>query len=184
MDKKRYTFRGWHKTDYIDFFISVGSVFMAFLTTLFFSIAAVIKHIPIPQEVYSIPVGFGIFFFAYIWDSMAHRSVYKEKIDSMELKVHTFMVYYAGFCLFASFILAYWFPGLMLSFIIGFMFLKTMYSVYDEIGYHWPRFKAGRSDMIEMTAHWAQFLGNIVYDVGFMYLIYWNKYEVVKALFR
>lgn len=172
MDKSRYTLRGWPLSDYIDFFISVGSVGGAFFLTLAFTIAALVKHIPIPQEVYSIPIGFGMFFLAYIWDGLAHRSIYKDKIDKQELFVHHFMVFYSGFPLFVAFVLAYWLPGLMLSFIMGFLFLKTMYSLYDELAFHWPRFRQGRSDMIEMSAHWMQFLSNILYDVGFLYLIY------------
>lgn len=185
MDTKgRYSFRGWPKSDYIDFFVSIGSVFGAFLLSLIFLIALKLKNIAIPQEVYSIPIGFGLFFFAYIWDSIAHRSIYKNKIDRKELIVHNFMIFYSGFPLFASFILAYWLPGLMLPFIIGFLFLKTMYSLYDEYACHWVRFNEGRSDMVEMSAHWLQFLGNILYDIGFLYLIYWNKYEIIKMLFR
>jgi hypothetical protein len=184
MDKSRYTLRGWPLSDYIDFTISVGSVLGAFLLTLAFTIAAIIKHVPVPQEVYAVPIGFGMFFMAYVWDGLAHRSIYKDKIDKQELFVHHFMVFYSGFPLFVSFVLAYWLPGLMLSFIVGFLFLKTMYSLYDEFAFHWPRFRQGRSDMIEMSAHWMQFLSNVVYDVGFLYLIYWNKYECVKAIFR
>lgn len=182
--KNRYTLRGWPLSDYVDFFISVGSVFGAFLLTLTFTIAATIKHIPIPQEVYAVPIGFGIFFFAWIFDSIAHRSVYKNKIDNFELKIHNMMVYASGFPLFISFVLAYWLPGLMLPFIIGFLFNKTLFSIIDEAMAHWPRFRTGRSDMIEMYAHAGQFFGNVLFDVGFLYLIYWNHYEVVKALFR
>lgn len=182
--KAKYSLRGWPLKDYIDFFVSLGSVCFAFLLTLGFTIVAAVKHIPIPQEVLSIPIGFGLFFFAYIWDSIAHRSIFKNQIDREELVVHHFMVFYSGFPLFISFILAYWLPGLMLPFIIGFMAMKLLYSLHDEFYHHWGRFRAGRSDMIEMTAHYFQFLSNFLYDIGFLYLIYWNHYEVVKALFR
>ncbi len=180
----RYSFRGWPASDYLDFFISIGSVFSAFLITLIFLIMIKLKNIPVPQEILAIPIGFGLFFLAYIWDSLAHRSVYKNKIDRTELVIHTFMIYYSGFPLFTSFVLAYWLPALMLPFIIAFLFMKTMYSLIDEARFHWPRFENGRSDMVELTAHCFQFLGNILYDIGFLYLIYWNKYEVIKALFR
>lgn len=182
--KERYTLRGWPLADYVDFAVSIGSVFGAFFTTLFFTIWASIRHIPIPQEAYAIPIGFGLFAFAWIFDSIAHRSVYANVIDAQEKLVHNIMVYCSGFPLFISFVLAYWVPGLMLPFIIGFLFTKTMFSIIDEAAFHWPRLRAGRSDIIEMYAHYTQFLANVLFDVGFLYLIYWNKYEVIKALFR
>jgi len=180
----RYTLRGWAGSDWVDFGASIGSVWGAFLTTLFFTIWAVVRHVPIPPEVYSIPIGFGLFAIAWIFDSIAHRSVYKNQIDRDELVIHNFMVYGSGFPLFISFILAYWWPGFMLPFILAFLFLKTMYSLHDEFGFHWPRFRSGRSDFVEMTAHCIQFGSNVAYDVGFLYLIYWNHYAVVKALFQ
>lgn len=184
MEKSRYTLKGWPLADYIDFAISVGSVLGAFLLTLAFTVAALIKHIPIPEEVYSIPIGFGLFFFAWIFDSIAHRSVYANVIDAQEKLVHNIMVYASGFPLFISFVLAYWLPHLMFPFIIGFLFTKTMFSIIDECYFHWPRLRMGRSDKIEIYAHYGQFLANVLFDVGFLYLIYWDKYEVVKALFR
>jgi hypothetical protein len=184
MDKKgRYTFRGWSFKEYLDFFISVGSVWVAFLLTLGFTIAVLHKHIHIPQEALSIPIGFGMFAIVYVFDAMAHKSIYKNQIDKNELVIHNFMVS-SGFLLFVSFVLAYWLPGLMLPFIISFLFVKTMFSLIDETRFHWPRYEAGRSDLIEMSAHAGQFVGNILYDIGFLYLIYWNHYECVKALFH
>lgn len=182
--RARYSFRGWAVKEYLDFFVSVGSVWIAFFITLGFTIAAKYKHIHIPQEALSIPIGFGIFALGYIWDSIAHRSIYKNQIDNNELIIHNFMIFYSGFPLFFAFIIAYWLPGLMFPFIIAFLFVKTMYSLIDEIKHHWGRFEAGRSDKIELSAHWAQFVGNILYDIGFLYLIYWNHYEVIKMLFR
>ncbi len=182
--RKRYTLRGWPLSDYVDFFISVGSVFGAFFLTLGFTIFALIKHVPIPPETLSIPIGFGVFAFAWIFDSIAHRSVYANVIDAQEKLIHNIMVYLSGFPLFISFILAYWVPGLMFPFIIGFLFTKTLFSIIDEAAFHWPRLRAGRSDAIEMYAHYGQFFANVLFDVGFLYLIYWNHYEVIKALFR
>lgn len=183
MNLTRYTLRGWPLSDYIDFAVSLGSVFGAFFSTLFFTIWTTLRHIPIPQEVYSIPIGFGLFSFAWIFDSIAHRSIYKNKIDRDEFIIHQFMVYGSGFPLFVSFVLAYWWPGLMMPFIGCFLFLKTMYSLYDEFGFHWPRFRSGRSDIIEMTAHAIQFGSNVLFDIGFLYLIYWNHYACIKEIF-
>jgi hypothetical protein len=181
--RARYSLKGWSTKEYLDFFISVGSVWAAFLITLGFTLVVAYKHIHIPQEALSIPIGFGIFALAYVWDGLAHKSIYKDKIDSNELVIHNFMIS-SGFLLFISFIVAYWLPGLMFPFIMAFLFIKTMYSLIDEIKFHWVRFEANRSDLVEMSAHGAQFVGNILYDIGFLYLIYWNHYEVIKALFR
>src|SRR6266516_2521387 len=170
MEKSRYSLRGWSKAEYIDFGISIGIVFGAFLTTLVFTIAAIIKHIQIPQEVLAIPIGFGAFISAYFFDAIAHRSVYKDQIDKDELIIHHLMVYGSSFPLFISLVLAYWWPHLMMPFIACFVFLKTMYSLGDEFLFHWPRYKQKRSDLIEMSAHAVQFASNVLFDVGWIYL--------------
>lgn len=180
----RYSFRGWTKAEYIDYIFAMGGIMIAVLAIFALTGAAIIKHIPIPSEVYSIPIGMGLFLLAYFFDSIAHRSIYKSGILPEELVIHQYMVFGSAFPLFASFGLAYFWPRLMFPFILTFLFLKSMYSLFDEAMFHWPRYKMGNSDLIEMTAHFIQFGSNILFDIGFLYLIYWNHYECVRAIFR
>ncbi len=185
MDTKRgrYSFRGWPAAEYIDFFLSIGSAWSAFFLTLGFLIAITLKHITIEPVLYSIPIGFGIFAICWVFDSIAHRSLYKFYIGKNETAIHNKMVFGTGIPLFISFGLAYWWTSFMLPFIFAFLFLKTLYSIIDET-LHWKRFADGGSDSIETWAHYGQFLGNILYDVGFIWLIFIDKYEPIKALFR
>lgn len=180
--KARYTLRGWSKADYIEFLFSVGGIFGIALSTLFLAIVSLHHKIPIPQQAYSIPIGFMLFAIAWFFDSIAHRTIYKDKIDRDEFVIHNFMVYASGTPLLLCFVLAFWWPALMMPFILCFLFMKTMYSVYDEFGFHWTRYRSGRSDMIEMTAHCFQFIGNILYDVGWYYWIYFANYRGVNEL--
>lgn len=183
METNRYSLKGWPLKDYIDFGISVGSVWGVTLATIFLAIVALVKKIPIPQIAYAIPISFLIFGISWIFDGIAHRSVYKNVIDRGEFVIHNFMTFFSGFPLFICFIVAYWLPWLMLPFIFGFAFNKTMYSVYDEMRYHQIRFQEGRSDMLEMVAHSFQFLSNCAFDFAWIYWIYKLHYAGIKELF-
>lgn len=180
--KKRYSMSGWGKKDYIDFCLSVGVAFFATTASIFLLVFSKLKSIDLPDIVYSIPIGFLLFSVAWIFDSIAHRTIYRNKIDSYELKLHNFMVYGSGIPLVVCFIFAYFNKECLLPFIVTFLFLKTMYSIYDEFGFHWPRFKEGRSDIVEVTAHYFQFLGNILFDVAWFYWIYFQNYRGADKL--
>lgn len=182
--KAKYSLRGWTKKEYIEYAFSMGGILIGTLLVFAFTIATALKHIKVPAEIYSIPIGMGFFFLAYSADSVAHRSSLKNGITDLERQIHDFMVFWASFPLFASFILAYFWPHLMMPFILTFLFMKAMSSFADEFVCHYPRFKVGALDNIEMGAHFVQFASNVMFDVGFMYLIYWNHYEIIKKLFN
>lgn len=171
MDK--YSFKGWKFWEKVEYGIGLGSMlFMAIATTIF----GFVYKKTLPAEFPAIPLGFWIFFGGWVWDSMAHKSIYRNKIDKDELVVHNFMVWGSGAPLLICMILAYWNKWLMLPFIITFLFLKTMYSLIDECSMHWVRFKEGRSDLIEMHAHYFQFLGEILHDTAWLLWIYKYNY--------
>lgn len=181
---KKYSFKGWKKSEYIDFIISLGSVWSVTLLSVFLTYLAFMRNIRIPGQVYSIPIGFFIFSCCWIFDSIIHRTIYKSSIDDFELKIHDIMVYFSGFPLFVSFILAYWWPNFMLPFIGSFLFNKTLFSIIDEAYCHTTRYKEKKTNLMEIYAHVGQFLGNVLLDIGFIYLIYWDQYNCVRALFQ
>lgn len=185
--KGRYSFRGWTRAEWVDYLASVGTVAGVAFLTAFLGIVAFVKHIQVPQIAYTIPVGFIMFVCGWIWDAQSHRSIWKDAIDRAELNLHYYMVYAGGFTSFICLVLAYWWPSFMAPFIFGFLGLKCMYSVYDELHYHQTRLREGRSDNIEASAHAIQFLSNCVFDFGWVVWIYKYGYqgagEVVSAAF-
>ncbi len=113
-----------------------------------------------PAYVWNVPIGTAIFVGAIAFDTIGHRTAYKEELKKGEALVHHITIF-AGIvsCLLLS--AAYHFPVFLRIPAFTFIVLSIFYSVIDE-GLHWHRYLRKFSDRVEMWSHFFIFLGHII----------------------
>lgn len=123
-----------------------------------------------PGYVWNLPVGVFIFVVAIAFDTIGHRTIYKEELKKGEALVHHITIF-AGVtsCIFLC--LAYTWPvGLRIPSLV-LIVLSVFYSVIDE-ALHWRRYLHGHSDRVEMWSHFFIFLGHLI-----MVLSWWQWFD-------
>ena len=123
-----------------------------------------------PDYVWSVPLGTAIFIGAIAFDTIGHRTAYKEELKKGEALVHHITI----FCGITSIVLLCMcythgellrFPSLTL------ILVSIFYSVIDE-ALHWRRYFSGYSDRVEMWSHAFIFIGHIL-----MVLSWWHWFQ-------
>lgn len=166
----------FRRVDWAVFFTWIG-----LMAGLFFSVTGFIAYgaahgVTYPGYVWNIPIGCFIFIVSISYDTIGHRSAYMEDLKSGEQLIHHITIF-AGvtsclaLCLAYAYREAFMIPALVLT------ALSTMYSIFDE-GMHWGRYKTGRSDRIEMWAHFGIFVGHNIMMGAWVYW-FWVGYPGV-----
>lgn len=120
-----------------------------------------------PAYVWNVPIGTVIFIGAISFDTIGHRTAYKEQLKKGEELVHHITIA-AGISSVVVLCLAYnWrefltIPALVLT---G---LSAFYSVIDE-WMHWGRYMQGKSDRVEMWSHFFIFVGHTIMMAAWCY---------------
>lgn len=130
-----------------------------------------------PDYAWSVPVGTLIFVFAIAFDTIGHRTAYKEALKNGEDLVHSITIF-AGVSSCLALCIGYARPELIKFPIISLVALSIFYSVIDE-AMHWFRYADGNSDRIEMWSHFFIFLGHTMMILSWYYW-YSQGYPGVK----
>lgn len=113
-----------------------------------------------PDYTWNIPLGTAIFVIAIAFDTIGHRTVYKEAIEKGENLVHHITIF-AGITSVLALCLAYNHPGFMKYPALVMIFLSIVYSLIDE-GLHWHRYLTMNSDRVEMWSHFFILTGHLL----------------------
>lgn len=106
-----------------------------------------------PAYAWNIPLGTFLFVLSIAFDTIGHRTIYKDAIQRGENLVHHITIF-AGITSVLGLCLAYehrdfmWVPTAVM------IFLSIVYSLIDE-GLHWHRYFTQNSDRVEMWSHFG-----------------------------
>ena len=177
--------RAFRTIDWIVYTAWVGMMLGLVFATGGFLVTGARAGIAFPGEAWLVPCGAAVFTGAIAFDTIGHRTVYREYLEEAEGLVHGVTI----FCGIASCVLLcaatgprhfLWVPAMVMT------VLSFFYSVVDE-AFHWRRYVSRRSDRVEMWAHVFIFIGH-----GTMMLGWWTWYfggyqgaaETAAVLFR
>lgn len=122
-----------------------------------------------PAYVWNVPIGVFIFSTAIAFDTIGHRTVYKEYLQKAEALVHHITIF-AGITSILVLCMAYHFPVFLRIPALVLIALSIFYSMVDE-ALHWHRYMTQNSDRVEMWSHFFIFVGHII-----MVLAWWQWY--------
>lgn len=155
--------------DWLVYVVWVGLMYGLFFAVSGFLYLGYSKGVEYPAYVWNIPVGVFIFSTAIAFDTIGHRTVYKEFLQKAEALVHHITIF-AGITSILVLCMAYHFPVFLKIPALVLVGLSIFYSIVDE-GLHWHRYMTRNSDRVEMWSHFFIFLGHII-----MVLAWWQWY--------
>lgn len=161
--------RQFDRHDWAVYVAWVGLMFGLVGATGGFLIAGHLAGVRFPGYAWSVPVGAAIFSGSIAFDTIGHRTIYKEEIQKAEGLVHGVTI----FCGITSTVLlalayrlgdAVWAPAMALT------VMSFVYSLVDEF-FHWRRYVQHHSDPVEMWSHVGIFVGHLT-----MMIAWWQWY--------
>ncbi len=156
--------REFTKTDWTVYIVWVGLMYGLFFAVVGFLIAGHLTGVIYPVYVWNIPLGVFIFSTAISFDTIGHRTIYKEYLQKAEALVHHITIF-AGITSTFLLCLAYNFPNFLRIPALVMVALSIFYSVVDE-AMHWHRYITRNSDRVEMWSHFFIFVGHLIMVVG------------------
>jgi len=135
-----------------------------------FLIFGALNGVSYPSFVWNVPIGIFIFVGAIAFDTIGHRTAYKEALKTGEDLVHHITIF-AGISSVFLMCLAYSHRDFLKIPTLVLLILSVFYSVIDE-AMHWQRYMKGNSDRIEMWSHFFIFLGHMI-----MILSWWKWFD-------
>ena len=148
------------KTDWTVYIIWIGLMYGLFFAVMTFLFAGHLAGVEYPAYVWNIPVGVFIFSTAISFDTIGHRTVYKEYLQKGEALCHHITIF-AGITSTVILCLAYTFPVFLRIPALIFTLLSVFYSIVDE-ALHWHRYLTKNSDRVEMWSHFFIFVGHLI----------------------
>ena len=159
--------RDFDKNDWLTYFAWVGLMSGLLFVNFGFVGFAYVNQVRFPTYVWNVPIGTAIFVGAISFDTIGHRTIYKEELKKGEALVHHITIF-AGIssCILLS--MAYhWREFLYLPSLVM-VLLSIFYSVIDE-ALHWRRYLNGFSDRVEMWSHFFIFVGHLLMILSWWY---------------
>lgn len=156
--------RSFSKEDWKVYFAWVGLMLGLFGSVTGFLIFGWLNGVQYPLYVWNVPIGIFIFVGAIAFDTIGHRTAYKEALKKGEDLVHHITIF-AGITSTLLLCLAYNHREFLRIPALVFLALSVFYSVIDE-AMHWFRYTSGNSDRIEMWSHFFIFVGHLIMVVG------------------
>lgn len=148
------------RLDWQVYVVWVGLMLGLLFSVTFFLFTGWRAGVSYPAYVWNIPLGTLIFVGAIAFDTIGHRTVYKEAIAKGENLVHHITIFF-GITSILLLCLAYNFPDFLRIPAAVMILLAVFYSVIDE-GLHWHRYLNLHSDRVEMWSHSFIFLGHLI----------------------
>jgi hypothetical protein len=156
--------------DWLSYVAWVGLMSGLLFATAGFVLLGWVNGVSYPSYVWNVPVGTLVFVGAIAFDTIGHRTIYKEELKKGEALVHHITIF-AGITSCLLLCLAFTFPvGLRIPSLVM-IFLSIFYSIVDE-ALHWRRYLNGHSDRVEMWSHFFIFVGHLI-----MILSWWQWFD-------
>ena len=147
-------------TDWLVYVAWVGLMYGLFFAVAGFLFVGASRGVVYPSYVWNVPLGIFIFSTAISFDTIGHRTVYKEFLKKGEQLVHHITIF-AGITSTLLLCLAYNYPVFLRIPALVMVGLSVFYSVIDE-ALHWYRYLLKASDRVEMWSHFFIFLGHLI----------------------
>jgi len=152
--------RNFDRHDWIVYILWVGLMSGLLFSTAGFVLLGHFNGVEYPAYVWNVPIGTFIFIGAIAFDTIGHRTRYKEQLKKGEELVHHITIF-AGISSCILLCLAYTYPVFLKFPALSLIALSIFYSVIDE-ALHWHRYMTGHSDRVEMWSHFFIFLGHTI----------------------
>jgi hypothetical protein len=159
---KRFT-----RVDWNVYFAWIGMMLGLLFSILSFCAVGWWHGVQYPAYVWNVPVGTFIFIVAIAFDTIGHRTAYKEELKKGEALVHHITIA-AGVSSVFLLCLAYRYPDAFRIPALSLTALTIFYSAIDE-AMHWRRYLSGHSDRIEMWSHFFIFVGHTIMMLSWYY---------------
>ncbi|MGE4133274.1 MAG: hypothetical protein AB7F86_16645 [Bdellovibrionales bacterium] len=153
--------RNFTKTDWYVYVAWVGLMLGLLFSTAGFVLLGHFNGVEYPAYVWNIPIGVFVFIGAIAFDTIGHRTRYKEELKKGESLVHHITIF-DGVTSCLVLCLAYTYPVFLKFPALALIALSIFYSVIDE-ALHWHRYLTGQSDRVEMWSHFFIFLGHTIF---------------------
>jgi hypothetical protein len=158
--------RDFERTDWFVYVGWVGLMLGLVASTGGFVVYGHGQGVRFPAVAWLVPIGAFIFSASIAFDTIGHRTIYKEEIQGAEGLVHGITI----FCGITSCVLlcaayalpdALWVPAMVMT------ILSFVYSFVDE-AFHWRRYVRRYADRVEMWSHVGILTGH-----GVMMIAWW-----------
>jgi hypothetical protein len=160
----------FQREDWCVYCVWVGLMFGLLASVSAFALIGYLHGVAFPDYVWNVPIGVFIFVAAISFDTIGHRTSYKEALKNGEDLVHHITIF-AGVSSCVLLCLAYSHRDALMipSFVM--VSLSIFYSFIDE-WMHWKRYLNGNSDRIEMWSHFFIFVGHFTFVISWSYWFY------------
>jgi hypothetical protein len=162
--------RQFSNTDWVVYIAWVGLMFGLFFATSGFVLVGYFNGVVWPGYVWSVPIGTFIFVGAIAFDTIGHRTAYREHLKQGEALVHHITIF-AGITSCLALCLGYSSPDFWRFPALALIVLSIFYSMIDE-ALHWKRYFELASDRVEMWSHFFIFLGHFI-----MIFAWWHWFD-------
>lgn len=156
--------------DWLVYILWVGLMYGLFLAVSIFIGVGYTHGVDYPAYVFNIPLGVLIFSTAIAFDTIGHRTIYKEFLQKAEALVHHITIF-AGITSVLILCMAYYYPVFLRIPALVLVALSIIYSLIDE-ALHWYRYLSQASDRVEMWSHFFILLGHMI-----MIISWWQWYS-------
>lgn len=157
-------------TDWLAYISWIGLMSGLLFATTGFVLVGYLNGVKFPDYVWNVPIGTFIFVTSIAFDTIGHRTIYKEELQKGEALVHHITIF-AGITSCLLLCLAYTYPVALRIPALVMIALSIFYSVIDE-ALHWRRYLNGFSDRVEMWSHFGIFVGHLL-----MILSWWQWFD-------
>lgn len=157
----------FEKEDWNVYFAWVGLMMGLLFSICGFVALGFFNGVKYPAYVWNLPLGTIIFIIAISFDTIGHRTAYKQALKRGEALVHHITIA-AGISSCVLLCLAYTWREFLTIPALCLVFLSIFYSIIDE-AMHWFRFYEGNSDRVEMWSHFFIFVGHTIMIVTWCY---------------
>lgn len=159
---------GW--VDWIVYVVWVGMMYGLLAVAGGFLWFGASQGVSLPVYVWNIPIGIFIFSTAIAFDTIGHRTVYREELKKGESLVHGITIFCGvGSCVLLT--MAFDHPEFLRVPTLVLILLSVFYSMIDE-ALHWRRYFDLKSDRVEMISHFGIFLGHF-----WMIMAWWHWFD-------
>jgi len=154
----------FRRTDWLVYVAWIGMMLGLFFSVTGFIVLGWSHGVEFPLYVWNVPIGIAIFVAAIAFDTIGHRTVYKNELLKGENLVHHITIF-AGVTSVFALVLGYYHPDFWYFPAMTLIALAVFYSIVDE-AMHWRRYFSLHSDRVEMWSHFFIFVGHILMSLS------------------